>query len=369
MKNIRYRQTKQCGMAVMIMSLILLFTTTIVTITAAKTAFIEQKTANNEIRTKRSFEAAEAGLEFGLAYLNSNKNAIQQDSNNDGFIDNYSNSNTANVVQTNGTSYTLTFSNPNVNDLNIIAIRSSGASADATTTQTVEETFANFTTVALPPRIPITVKDNINISGNISITNTITDITIWTGGTATLGGAANTVTSSGVSSTSGNIQADIVQNDATISTMTNDEFFQNTFQESRAQTQATADVVYTNNFNTNYSSDLDGVTNKMIWIEQIAGEARITSNTVMGSPSQPVILIVNGDFKVTGDLTLFGIVYVAQNWANSGGGTVSVTGAIIVEGDLSGAGTPNVTYDPNILRRAYNNFGTFSKIPGTWRDI
>ena len=124
-----------------------------------------------------------------------------------------------------------------------------------------------------------------------------------------------------------------------------------------------------NNSNTNYSSDLNGVVGQTIWIEQTGGTARINGNTTIGSATQPVILIVNGNFKAKGNTTIYGIVYVAKNWNNGGGGNLNIIGAAVVEGNFSGKGSPNITYDPTVLNRLQETQGVFVKIPGTWRDF
>lgn len=95
--------------------------------------------------------------------------------------------------------------------------------------------------------------------------------------------------------------------------------------------------------------------------------ATINSNAVIGSPQNPVILIVDGDFKFNGNATLCGVLYVIGNWSNSGGGSASIHGAAIVEGNMSSTGTPALNFSQNIQN--LNTITSLVKVLGTWRDF
>jgi hypothetical protein len=113
---------------------------------------------------------------------------------------------------------------------------------------------------------------------------------------------------------------------------------------------------------------LGGLVGKVIYITQAPGTtATINSNVVIGSPEQPVILIVDGDFKFNGNATLYGVVYVIGDWNNTGGGNAAIYGAAIVEGDMSSTGTPELSFDTSLEN--LNNLTTLVKVPGSWRDF
>ncbi len=67
---------------------------TVVTLFSAKFGVMQQKITGNQYRAQQAFEAAEAGLEYGLNYLDKNSATVIIDSNSDGYIDNYTSTNT-----------------------------------------------------------------------------------------------------------------------------------------------------------------------------------------------------------------------------------------------------------------------------------
>ena len=52
-----------------------------------------------------------------------------------------------------------------------------------------------------------------------------------------------------------------------------------------------------------------------------------------------------------------------------GGGTATIYGSAIVEGDFNGQGTPNVVYDSDVLSNLQQNLGQYARIPGSWHDF
>lgn len=356
------------GYATLAASTLLLLAITTLALFAAKTAVNEQRVAANEYRSKQAFEAGEAGVEFGGIHLDAENGTIVVDNDSDGYVDSYSNASTTNVAQTNGTSYSITFSNPIANDFSVIEVTAVGTSDDGSVLRTIKQLYANIPAIQTAPPAAIVTKGAVNISGNVTVTNTVNDQTIWSGGSATLGGSAETVSSTGGSDRNFT-GTDISQNDATLAAKTNEEFFQTFFADTSANVKASADLYYNNSTDTNYSGLVDGQKGKVIWIDQTAGEARFTSNSTIGTEQAPVILIINGDAKMAGTLTVYGVVYITQNWSNAGGGNLNVFGSVMVAGDLSTTGTPNVTYRSDIHNKVTQTIGKYTKLPGSWRDI
>jgi len=107
-----------------------------------------------------------------------------------------------------------------------------------------------------------------------------------------------------------------------------------------------------------------------IWL---TGPLNVDSAGDIGSATEPVVIIVNGDLKFsTSGVTIHGLVYnrlapLATTWVTDGSGQVS--GAVVAEGGVSGAGTANLVYDADILARVRHNVGTFVRAPGSWRDF
>ena len=94
----------------------------------------------------------------------------------------------------------------------------------------------------------------------------------------------------------------------------------------------------------------------------------------IGSREKPVILVIEGDFKINGSPTIYGLVYVMGK-LNISGGSPTVNGAMIVEDKdgstdpaVEGTGALNICFDPDLLYRDGPGEGETGMIPGTWRD-
>jgi hypothetical protein len=90
----------------------------------------------------------------------------------------------------------------------------------------------------------------------------------------------------------------------------------------------------------------------------------------VGTDAAPVVLVLDMD---TADLTfsggtIYGLVHVRKDSVNLGAGNTSVQGALVLEGQLSGAGNQALVYRPDLLNRLRVANGTFVRVPGGWRD-
>ncbi len=363
------KYNRQRGSVSLVISMLLLSSIGSVVVFTTKSVSLEQKILANDVRTKAAFSAAEAGTEFGIGYLQSNPTTILVDSNDDGSIDTYTSDATSSVALSDGNAYTLTFTNPVANDFDLIEINSVGTSADGTTTQTLTQLVKQTAVVQSTPPTPLTTKGSSSIGGNVTVSNTATDITVWSGGAASFSGSASTEISSGTGSDNSGNGADVVENDANLAGATGDQFFENFFGTSKADIKKRSNSVYSNTAETDMNSTLNGKTGEVIWIDQQSGDAIINENTVIGSPDNPVILIIDGHASINGGATIYGVVYVIGDWNNGGSGSSAVHGAVMVEGNYSSQGTPNMNYDETILNNTQSTLVTFSKIPGGWTDI
>jgi hypothetical protein len=96
-----------------------------------------------------------------------------------------------------------------------------------------------------------------------------------------------------------------------------------------------------------------------------------------GTPAHPVVIIINGNFDVSGNPNIYGMLYVRGQFEASG--TPTVYGSVVVEGDPSlvpageeaavGNGTVNLIYTTYTLDQAANPLaGTTAPVTGSWRD-
>ena len=107
-----------------------------------------------------------------------------------------------------------------------------------------------------------------------------------------------------------------------------------------------------------------------IWL---SGGLNVDSAGDIGSASDPVLLVVNGDLQFsTSGVTIHGLVYVrpaapATDWVTAGSGQLS--GAVVSEGGVSvGAGALSVAYSGPTLNLLRANSGTFVRVPSSWKD-
>jgi len=380
--------TNQSGAATLFVTLMMLFSLTMIAVFTARTNVTEIQVTANEYRTKQALEAAQAGLEQGQVEImelqTTNVNGLLQlhqlDGNNNaalGFMDLNA---SANFFRVNGTpsalnnnaSYTLTYENVDrdgglfdpARDNYLIRVTAVGVSDDGSARRQIQQLMLLVPWLANAPDAALTAKELVDIGGNVAVTNMITNLAVRAGGTYSSSGSASTETSNG-----SNQAGDVIQNDAALAGMTPDEFFFSFFGQTKSDIKSQATQVACDNCN----SDLDGLTGQMIWVNPATpgSTPQVNSNTVIGSATQPVVLIIEGGtngFKLNGTADIYGIVYVIGDWDNSGGGNANITGAAVSEGEFHSTGTPNPTYDETVLSRL-NALGTFARIPGSWKDF
>ena len=106
---------------------------------------------------------------------------------------------------------------------------------------------------------------------------------------------------------------------------------------------------------------------RLAWI---AGDLSLDGPLTLGSAQQPVLLVVEGQVRLSGGVTIHGVVLtLAANWDTSGTANAQVNGALIALGNVSGNGTPAISYDAAVLARLRGQLGSFVRVPGSWRDF
>lgn len=362
----RDTQSSQRGAALLVLVVALLFCVTWLVISLAKSGGQSIKLTANNIRTEQAAEAAAAGSNFGLVYFTKNSGTIVVDSNADGYIDAYTNASVTNVALSNGSSFSITYSNPTINDFTLILIKSIGTMGTASRE---ERQLVKYTTL-MSTYSPngMTAKGNISMAGNSQVTNTSNNQSLSTGGTVTLSGGANTVISTGTSSTSASLASDVSQNNASFVSATPEAFFVQYFGTSSASIKAAASNYYNNASNTNYNATLNGKTATSIWIDQTGGTtATIDSNTVIGSLANPVLLVVNGNLAIQGNAQIFGYIYVTGNLQTAGNSVIN--GAIVAGGNTVDSGNFSLTYNTSVLTKVQQLSGQYATVPNSWNDL
>lgn len=361
---------EETGAATMIMTLILLLVSTLIILFAANVTILQNQAATNLSRSNQAFEAAQAGLEYGINYLNKKSATILANPSN-GYLQPYSDIYTTNVMQANNSKFTVTYSNPIANNYQVIKITSTGTNDDGTATDTISQIVKFGSMLLNAPTIPLGSKGNIALANSSQIVNNYLNKTILSASNVTLSGWATTVIDSGVSSTPGNIASDITQNNAVINNISPTDLFSSYFGLSQTLFKNNVANYFSSNVDRNYNSVLQGLAGTSIWIEQTGGTANINGILTVGSTTSPVIMIINGNNNFSGFVVIYGFVYINGNNTTSAGASVLIVGGLATTGNISGPGSLQVFYSPTVLNTLQNQSGMqyYAKIPGSWKDF
>lgn len=407
-----YSPYKQAGAVTLLTSVMIMLLATILVVAVSRTTIMEQRISGNEIRTRLAHEAAEAGLNFGLAYLTQTSQGgvtvpMGADKNKNGFADTFD----PPTFTLPGTSnqYSVAFCSPTENLSAVSCPNAPGAvtctaapptffrvprivacgwSDDGLGRAMLSQGVGTVPAVSNPVTMPLTSKGAVNVQGSATITNYYNNLTIWSGGSlSNIGNSGKTFvrnpnvpppassvpppTPPSACSSSDNYVCltdknstgpDVIDADPTLSNLTDAALFNIYFGQVdvaaySANVASMADVVPAN------VDTLAGVKQESF---VVTGSITNTMNFTIGSRDQPVVMIVDGDWTGGGNTTIYGIVYVTGNIDLAG--TKTVYGGMVVEGAVSGTGSLDIIYDPLVSNNAAKNIGKAGSIPGSWRD-
>jgi Tfp pilus assembly protein PilX len=361
---------KHRGMTVLLLTVTLLLVSMLLILFAAQYSGMQQKISANLYKNQQAYEAAEAGLEAAIPYFRANYAAITA-AQSGGYLTPYMNSSTQNVTLANNSRYTFVYTNPTANNFQLITITSTGVNADGTSTRVISQQIRSTGTTITTPTVTMTTQGNIALKNSASINNTETNSNIISGGNVSFANSSQTTTSSGIGSNSSGLGSDVQENDATIAGMTTDAFFQSVFGMSQSSVQSSANYSYTNNTDANYNS-LNGVTSSVIWINQTGGTAEISNSTVIGSPTQPVVLIINGNLDIKNSVTIYGLIFIMNSTDTIfEHNSVTINGAIAATGNMQLSNSATLNYKSTVLSALPSIGGNsnYAKVPASWRDF
>jgi Tfp pilus assembly protein PilX len=409
MKSFSTHQTQE-GAVTLLTALILLICITLVTLAASKTVLVETQISADNYRMAQAVAAANAAMDFGVGYFDNGgfdqKINATGAAGNDSIVDTI-----ADITYTSGTQTTtasLTFNNaagtrcvaagstPNMKSGMITAV---GRSDDGLATRTISQCVGTIDVFGgNGPKQSLISRGGVGLTGNYQIINRYYNTTAWSGDAVNIGESAsastylrpigtnesdytraqledddttNVYTSQPVSDRNKGNGVDTIASDPRLSSLTGDEFFNNFFYGDRETMKNLADSldqVYS-------AAEIGSAQGKtgVVWID---GNATMNGGTY-GTSTNPVILIIDGNLRVTGNPDIHGLLYVTGQL--DAAGTVGVMGSVIIEGDstmvpagedpVKGAGGVDLIYTPYTLDRSVNPIrGTTTVISGSWRD-
>lgn len=380
--------SQEKGAATLGLAIVLLLIISLMGLYANKGIWLEQRAAVNQYRGKQAIEAAEAGLEFMIAALNLKTSGTTSAEFSD-FLTLDSTTaqytiNSANLpyVVSPGTglvaSITLSAVPGETTPAKRFVVTSSGGSECTDTTNistcqgraTVQGMARLAGLVANPPSSGLTSLGSASLGGSSCVVNnTGTGLAVTSGGVISFGsggggGGGGSCTGSNTSIVNGtpstvNCGTNTSCNSTTFSAMTGDDFFKYFFGADKATIKSSATTMLTN------TAPTDGTIGEFIWITA-SSELILSGNNTFGSVSSPVIIVVDGDLKITGDNTVWGIIYVIGDSTITG--TINSEGAIIVESQVSGSGNSQIVKNQDVLNNISTNFFSVNKVMGSWKD-
>jgi hypothetical protein len=103
----------------------------------------------------------------------------------------------------------------------------------------------------------------------------------------------------------------------------------------------------------------------------VPGPLQLAGALQLGSPARPLQLVVDGDLLLRGPVQLHGLVHAHRlRWdAVSVGDGGLLRGAALLSQGYHGDGAPDIVYDAALLQRLRRQHGSWLRIPGSWRDF
>ncbi|MFD0668532.1 PilX N-terminal domain-containing pilus assembly protein [Ramlibacter sp. MAHUQ-53] len=401
----------QLGVAVLHVTLILVLLASLGVFYAARGGITEQRISANEVRSQAAYQAALAGLDHAMGYFDAGQK-----------VEEFAPGTGATAPQTSllrGANYRVQFCSPAATpptcaatvtpalactppasaELRSPMVVACGWSNDSTTVVRMVQLVAGAPVLSGSITTPIvTFGSNNMLTGGGSVLNYFNDLTVWSGGAVPTQSATgktfvrnivsdpvplatadyrNAGTSPScnnppnhyVCSSSGtNVGPDVIANDTALSTLTASQFFA-TFMGSAPADYRASKVTYTvdgskaasaTNATSVGSIPTDKLYNQVIWIE-----GNVSSQIPdLGTATAPVIVIINGNWDVTGSPVINGLVVVTGNV--SGNGSPTIYGALIAN-QVTINGNFKVVFDPTGLGLT-QRLGRAGTVPGSFRD-
>ena len=276
-------------------------------------------------------------------------------------------------------------------------VTAKGWSDDCTAVRTITQCVGTFDIFDSGEGLqqPFVSKAGVGVFGNAKIINRYNNSSIWSGGVDAVHGASygTYLRPSGTESadyTSAQLDSedenantqmvsnrdtgngiDVITDDPTLANKTTsttnltdpaqNQFFDMFFAQTKSEIKnAAASVNQLLSAGTNPAGKTG-----LIWVD---GNTALHNGDVVGSPTQPAVLIVNGDLDLTGG-PIYGVIYVTGELRITGNPVIR--GSVVSEnGPNTGSGTLTVVYKPWSGDNQSPAFmaGTGAIIAGSWKD-
>lgn len=353
-EQIRHRHGQR-GAATLVISVLLLFSLSLMLLYAARVGVVEQRLAANDAQARAASAAAQAGLERLLADLAGlDRGAVAYDAAGRATV----------VVRAgtlpNGSAYSAEAHNRGLAayQTDLLRLEARGTTGPGGGTRTLTQLAAFAPLLPNPPPAPLVVRGDLVTEPTLALANP-EGPAAWLGGAYSPGtGDADTHLSDPAACPPLGICAE----DARLADLTPEVFFENTFGRTPAVLRAMARIASC------AACDLAALPTEweLVWLDN-AGAAVTPAAGALGTEDRPVVAVVAGDFAPAGPLQIHGLLFVLGDWL-AGGAALRVEGAVLVAGDAVAGGPAQLNRHAGILD-ALQARGRYGTVPGSWSDF
>ncbi|QTN21260.1 hypothetical protein HZ992_13735 [Rhizobacter sp. AJA081-3] len=104
-----------------------------------------------------------------------------------------------------------------------------------------------------------------------------------------------------------------------------------------------------------------------ITLVSVAGDLLLQGPLTLGTPQRPMLIVTDGAIRLQGRVELHGVLYGnGLSWAAP---AAVVRGALISEGPAAGDSSLDLALDAAVLEALRTRQGSFVRLPGSWRDL
>lgn len=110
-----------------------------------------------------------------------------------------------------------------------------------------------------------------------------------------------------------------------------------------------------------------GLRHRMLVVD---GDLALRGPLTLGTPEQPIALVVRGTAALRGAIALHGLLHAdTVSWHDATAPAATVRGAVVSAGDYRGDAGADIVRDAAVLARLRQDTGSWVRVPGAWRDF
>ena len=315
-----------CGFTTLLFTLVLLMSLIGFSYISASTVLTHQQGISQNKVTLQAFNAAQAGLDYGMPYLTAHYSSIA-----DG--------NSVQFTNGDGSSTHVVFAFQNGKDL--IQITSTGSAPDGSSSRILQQ-LVQYKTDSGSSGLSFALQSqgNVNLSNNAIVSDLSGGAqSIRAGSNVTLGNNAQTILSTGVASVGpDNFGSDIVMNDFSFAETSDDDLFLDFLSVPFIDFQAATTSMNFTPHSGNYTYyNLTNINGTEIGVNHSNGLGKVGNNARLGSTTSPVVLLItlngNASFQISNNAIVHGKIITSQGSITLDNNT-HLYGDLIVDGDV-----------------------------------